>query len=507
MDYFLRHWRGELSLSLSFWVNNAVFNAFIGVAGALLADQSLIEHPVKAAQVNLVTIAFLWLIIYPWQIVGLWRSANRRINTNDRILWPRVCQILVILGLVINSVGFARDYPFYKYLYDLSFKADEKDEFTVALDPKNNVIRIDGALRFGISEEIERLVKQNKSIRAIVLNSAGGRIYEGREISRIVSENGLKVFTTEKCFSACTLAFMAGSERYIAKEANLGFHQYSTGADALNEFVSSELAYEQQRDMDFYRSQGIEETFIQKIFKTPPEEMWTPSKGELWQAGVIHGYVSAANLAVTGFMADARNSLSRGLLNRPFFEIIRLHDSDAYGALVMDITNKIGAGLSDAAIDDTVGRHVKALLEESLPITSDKALIAFTHQTVTVLRTLNRKAPRLCMKFLFPESFGVLDITAHISEDMVDSLDQSMEQVIRDRYEKSNPRVDAAKAEIALGIIATNMGEDVLALEVLPPNNGAGFAEYCSAAINLYEIVLQQDIDVTSNVLRYMYTP
>jgi hypothetical protein len=43
-----------------------------------------------------------------------------------------------------------------------------------------------------------------------------------------------------------------------------------------------------QKMVEYYRSLGLREWFIDRIIATPPESMWYPTEDELKQAGVLN---------------------------------------------------------------------------------------------------------------------------------------------------------------------------------------------------------------------------
>jgi hypothetical protein len=87
-NYFARHWRGEISLPISFWVN--------GLCGYIIFGLVIlgISYIVRLAEVNIVAIAVvlaMFVIIrvafYTWQLVGIWRSATSYTERTGRRFW------------------------------------------------------------------------------------------------------------------------------------------------------------------------------------------------------------------------------------------------------------------------------------------------------------------------------------------------------------------------------------------------------------------------------------
>ena len=71
--YFSRHWHGELSLAKSYWINFWFLSIVFTFILVFWMTLSINENPVFYSRTTLIIIAVIYLIIYPWQIIGLWR--------------------------------------------------------------------------------------------------------------------------------------------------------------------------------------------------------------------------------------------------------------------------------------------------------------------------------------------------------------------------------------------------------------------------------------------------
>lgn len=94
MEYIQKHWRGEHSLVRSFWVNVVLIKICITVIQTLAIASA--TDPISVLKVT-IPIA---LAIYLWQIVGLWRSANRYTVEAGGTFWPIVVKVLVVIGVL-----------------------------------------------------------------------------------------------------------------------------------------------------------------------------------------------------------------------------------------------------------------------------------------------------------------------------------------------------------------------------------------------------------------------
>lgn len=90
-----RHWRGQLSLPVAFWVNYIVLSVIVFVTGNILALNEADDR---------VGIPFLmtWLPIIIWQCVGTGRSAGNRSG-----FWGIAAKGCVAIGILETIVGYA----------------------------------------------------------------------------------------------------------------------------------------------------------------------------------------------------------------------------------------------------------------------------------------------------------------------------------------------------------------------------------------------------------------
>ena len=286
--YIIKHWRGNHSLSMSFWVNNVTISILFAIIAAYWTFAGpRTEDPVFLARVILILSIVDYVIISPWQFVGLWRSANRYSIEKSKTFWPRVVKLLIILGVLGSLVELTLERQSYVDLYHHSFQLTKEHNYDVTL--KGNTIFLDGELNYGISEDVEKILLDNPNVDSIVLDSVGGLLYEGSELSVLILTNSLNTYTSKGCSSACTIAFISGNRRYISKGARLGFHQYSyyRKQSRIEKLASFDL---QQEDANLFRKRGVSKEFIDMMYQAPSDDMWYPTYGELFKYGLVHEY-------------------------------------------------------------------------------------------------------------------------------------------------------------------------------------------------------------------------
>jgi hypothetical protein len=111
--YIGRHWRGELSLATSFWINVVLIDFIL--KSAELISAAFLHNPLTGTHVTIIHNPFVIMILYPWQIIGLWRSSERHIETTGKRFWARTAQVLVVLGFIATLSKLVWSWP----LYDL----------------------------------------------------------------------------------------------------------------------------------------------------------------------------------------------------------------------------------------------------------------------------------------------------------------------------------------------------------------------------------------------------
>jgi len=97
-NYVVRHWRGELPLVLSFWVNGFViwFGALFVIA--FLHSRYLAPYEDDGLRLLRSTVIGLYYPVQVWQLVGISRSARRYQQSGGHILWPTLAQLVVVLA-------------------------------------------------------------------------------------------------------------------------------------------------------------------------------------------------------------------------------------------------------------------------------------------------------------------------------------------------------------------------------------------------------------------------
>ncbi len=295
MPYVLAHWRGKLPLSQALWVNMVGLLIVISYAELFILSE-FVPDSSRLVSVTLASLFVTRAIIFPWQLVGLFRAIESDYMEHKNILKTRALQafaILSVLFTLVYSLEVIQATVHYKQ--QLEYRARPKPQAAYKLEVNIDAnsgqpqLHISGDLEIGISNAVRAIIATQPNIKSVVLQSHGGQIYEGRGLARIFTEFGLDTYVYEECSSACATAYIGGRERYLGENGKLGFHQYKLDTSAYTRFIPFyDLRVEQERDLALFKSRGIDHSFLGKMFDQPASRIWFPDSITLRNAGVVN---------------------------------------------------------------------------------------------------------------------------------------------------------------------------------------------------------------------------
>lgn len=291
-DYVVNHWRGDLSLAKSYWLNTFLLSLPVTI---MLTSLESLAQAVRATEQ---TALFFWLfasltvLVFPltvWPLVGTWRSATKRTLNTGKSGWSSVAKVLMVIGWLQFSaavVQVADNWPAYRELASYTLGLDPMGHYTVTATGGGRGVVIRGTIARGLEEELRSVLAEMDEPSSVTLDSNGGRIGVGYSLNRLIQEQGLTTLVEDKCYSACALAFLGGQSRIVSDGALIGFHQArsafahgATGrtielsANALQRLVMQEA--------------GVRKWFTDQAMDTPTEQIWTPPVEALAEGGVI----------------------------------------------------------------------------------------------------------------------------------------------------------------------------------------------------------------------------
>lgn len=288
IQYLRRHWQGRLSLAVSFWVNFIALAVVLHVVGVRIRGAGP-EDPGAAFLVALACFIVFNVLIYAWQVCGVWRASERAMLDHAPYLRVRSAQVIVVMsiaavlseGLGVVHLGYARHVALSQPHRTV------ESGYRLELSPDGSVVRLRGAIDFGLTGELAELLRRHPSIHTIDLQSDGGKVAEARGVAMLIDRYELATYVLHDCLSACALAFLNGSARHIGPQARLGFHSYRLNSPHVSIFMDP--GDELDRDLAILEGRRIAPEFLDRVADTPHNEMWFPSHEQLLRAGAVHG--------------------------------------------------------------------------------------------------------------------------------------------------------------------------------------------------------------------------
>lgn len=270
IELIAKHWTGKLG------VVAAVLGAGLAVTVAIQVSLSRIGPALWP---------WFWialaLAVTTWQVVGLFRTADRSLRGGSVQTATMIYVVMAIIMLMsLNAmVGLA--------LGPAPEQASHKPGPVADLQVAGGRAEISGLITLDHFTALEHALGDGASVETILLDSEGGSIFAARGLARLIAENGIATHVSGACFSACTIAFIAGPERTMGQNASLGFHQYSmaNASDTGAQFIDPKA--EEARDIAYFRARGVAEDFLKQAFSIEPGDIWKPDRDRLLQAGIL----------------------------------------------------------------------------------------------------------------------------------------------------------------------------------------------------------------------------
>lgn len=290
----IAYWQGKLPLQISLWVLFIGLMILITFLEFFLIEK-LISNPNQGFIITTVSLLITRFIIFPWQLVGLFRATEKDYIKNGNTLKTRSIQTVMILTVLFTLVYILGSIPVISYFNKtkthLLATDNKQSEYTLKLAEHGQHLYISRIFDFGITDAVRNIIEENPKLSTIILESNGGHVYEGRGLSKLITKHGLDTYSYMECSSACATAFIGGKNRYLGESGKIGFHRYKMENPSFWYLMPLyDIESEHEKDLELFKSQGVKQAFLKKIFEQTTDEMWFPNHAELLEASVIHPY-------------------------------------------------------------------------------------------------------------------------------------------------------------------------------------------------------------------------
>ncbi|QIG47543.1 DUF4339 domain-containing protein [Nordella sp. HKS 07] len=392
-NYLIRHWRGQLSLVKSYWLNSFAVAGLLAVPIVIVGAVGFSNYPRLISAI----IIFLWpmtLIGQLWLSVGIWRSAERYSSQHPRKYWGGIAKFLTSLAVLSTVTTFVREgLPQIGGYVEIFAEANEK-RYVIRPLRNNSELEITGPLDFGLAQDVESILGQHPTIKVIHLHSEGGRLAEAEKLSTYILQRGLNTYVSNSCASACVNVFAAGKERWLAKGAVLGLHKpYFPGLSTVDlESISEETRR-------FLISRGVTAGFVDRGLSVPHESFWMPTHKELFESGLATAYVAESDVALSGLSKDMA-TFEEALQNIELYRALSIRHPTEYAAIIDIFKAGYEKGQTIADLRGQTWEIILPLVNKSMPSASDEALMNFYQVMKEEVEAFSRIGTDACDAYL-----------------------------------------------------------------------------------------------------------
>lgn len=498
--YFLKHYNGDFTLGYAYWVNGVLVAQFGPLLGLLLLPWLVENFPARFSSILVLLITALGIVAWIWAMKGTWASATKHKSRGGNSGWATAAKVFIVLGAIKTSGEMVKLIPSLTEHFQVAVgqQPGPKTELEILADGRS--IRLSGGINDGTAEQFSKALALAPAVKTVVLNSNGGWIRQGEMLARIIEERHLSTYVETHCSSACTIAFLAGSERAADPKARIGFHAVKGVGTAANE--STEDSHMTRRA---YQKANLPGYFLKRISETPSNEMWYPTHDELIQAGVLTRTSFGGESSAQASRITSKEALINSHLKLPIYRTVQEKYPDVFNKII-DLSWKLmQEGKSDAEIENATRTEFAKLSMKLLPQATDETLIAYSQLLFDQISTLSGKNDPACIELLFPSgkpfsAFSIFPKELVMRE--IELLNRAITEADRSRALKPSE----AEVEKFAKLLFANHTESEIEVFVSDTARAANPAAACSSGKKYLGAFLKLPDKQRAQALRVMFS-
>lgn len=506
VGFISKHWRGDYSLGFSYWVIGALLTVVVTLVLTLIGETKLLGSLSPRISGGVIFCVYSFLILVTlWQLVGIWKSADFHKGRGGKSTWANLAKFGVVLGLLRFSGDMVSEgFPLMAQGIKLAISEEQIPAHEIRILRDGAELELAGGMPSGTTNDIRKFLDATPAIKVIHLNSSGGWLTEAYALHQLIKDRRLITYTSTSCTSACAIAFIGGSERYLGERGRIGFHSASIGSidgetfKQINDAVSKTL-----------RDSGVPNSFIERAIRTSAKDMWYPTNKELLDAHVINAVVDSRLFALSG-VKDWRDAykIDQSLLQIPAYAALAKYDPKNYQKFRDDFVQGIQRGKSHAEIASAGRARLMTLVPTYLRIAPDKELIRYWKTQITEIKALAKIDPKLCASHLYPEYGGTAPDLQRLlpKEILADDLD-ALAGLIQAASERP-VLIDEVRGKNGLMLAMADVGKTApSALPVISDMERfkSDSRALCGATLSLYSAILKLPTEsMVGTTLRYL---
>ncbi len=278
--FIAKAWRGEAP----FWLSILLFSLFLGPAAVIGGTSWLSVYTTDATAYSCMIAGILVFagiaLIAVWQLVGAWRATSKSKAPGRWFVTRWFGRAVATASFLLAAFAFVQMPSIVAQYYTEATDGDWIGQKGHTVEIDGDQIIVSGHMSWGLHDAFVAALNDNPNVTTVVLNSPGGHYAVGLRMARMIRERGLDTLTTEMCGSACTYAFLGGRNRTLQNGAKLGFHAMAGNTQVV-------LNRMQQHATETLKAANVPDSFIERVFATPSDDVWYPTVRELRKANVI----------------------------------------------------------------------------------------------------------------------------------------------------------------------------------------------------------------------------
>jgi hypothetical protein len=496
VNFVRAFWRGEYSLAVSYWLfgffGNLVIASFALLLNSTLSSSKNGYYP-KTILVSTVATLLVTSLVVVWQNVGVWRSANRAISMNmaigKRSGWPLVAKAAVVLSLIqLLAEMFFSTRPQLLEVWDMAFNGDPSiPPYSIRLMRDGTEAEITGGFKYGLAEDLERILKASPRIKVLHLDSLGGRIGEAEKVYTIVRMNRLDTYVANKCASACTVAFVGGKRRFLERGAILGFH-----AGNFPGVAADDLASLNETQTRILGEAGVDKAFIKKASETPSKQLWQPDENELKNARVFTHIATGDEFASSGLGGNlTKERLVQKLRKNDLLDKWSRAEPREFDTFAASYLQHYEAGSSQNELNSLLRSRVEKLVSSKRAEADDDVVVDIGSLILDQYAFLSKSA-REC--YLYASGTGSSKEISPFPAELVARDVDLQKRIIETARQRADIPKETAVAlwKKVLENLRDHVGSDktTLLFGSRSPEREADFADYCSVEADFIRSIL-----------------
>lgn len=487
MNFIKKHYKGELPLYISFLLNFLLINVICGTL--IIKSNEYFEQSFKGICIFfLLALSYLFLV-YPWTFIGVFKSSKKAIIEKNKKSFAIIIQLVVILHICFYVFLLRHSFDYYAAL----FKSNFVNNHSFVVDNKKNIIKFNGYINFGITSEFINHLKQNPDIKGLLINSRGGYTAVAERLSKIIRENKLETYSTEKCLSACTIVFASGIQRYKTKNSAIGFHKPSKGFEE----------YEAQTIL-LFKEQEINIKLLKNIYIADFEEMYYPTNSLLLEANYIHGYVEEDQINPHNIKIPSE-LIEKFLSESKIFTIIKKYDEPLSRKIKNSTRKYFNRGLSPIQIQEKFFLELAPIIDNSFMNLRPSTLRMFIDRILESLEKLKSSDPSLCIKLIHRQDFGPIFYSNYFSEDEINKFIELYEYILFDKYNNPVFVINKSHAEELIVKLLIENADSISAGFDLDLDSTIEYEKICDSYIKFMELFNGLDDYSLENALKHAF--